>query len=208
MKKNKLVATLSAVALLGVIGVGSTFAYLTDKTETINNTFTVGNVNFDDEFGSGLRESAVSDESGSYVDADGENKWTVISNEYENLYAGEVVYKDPTVIMGATSEDAWVFAKVTFDDTQYDIVWADGWTDVTAAYIAADAERANDKGYVVLAKDIIIKAGEHSTIFTEVTVDKDITEETTLTDISVSAFAIQAAGFDSYEAAISEVVFE
>ena len=208
MKKNKLVVTLSAVALLGVIGVGSTFAYLTDETATITNTFTLGNVNFDDEFGSGLRESAVSDESGSYVDADGENKWTVISNEYENLYAGEVVYKDPTVIMGATSEDAWVFAKVTFDDTQYDIVWADGWTDVTAAYIAADAERANDKGYVVFAKEEIIKAKGYSTIFTEVTVDKDITEKTTLTDISVSAFAIQAAGFDSYEAAISEVVFE
>lgn len=207
MKKNKLVATLSAVALLGVIGVGSTFAYLTDN-ETINNTFTVGNVNFDDEFGSGLRESAVSNESGSYKDSDGENTWTVTENKYENLYAGEVVYKDPTVIMGATSEDAWVFAKVTFDDTQYDIVWADGWTDVTAAYIAADAERANDKGYVVLAKNAVIKAGEHSTIFTEVKVDEDVTEITVLTDISVSAFAIQAAGFDSYEAAISEVVFE
>ena len=197
MKKNKLVATFSAVALLGVIGVGSTFAYLTDETATITNTFTLGNVNFDDEFGSGLRESAVSDESGSYVDADGENKWTVISNEYENLYAGEVVYKDPTVIMGKESENAWVFAKVTYNKDQYAIEWSEDWVVVTE----------NDD-YVVLAKTVAIKAKESSTIFTEVTVDKDITEETTLTDISVSAFAIQAAGFDSYEAAISEVVFE
>lgn len=199
MKKNKLVVTLSAVALLGVIGVGSTFAYLTDETETITNTFTVGNVNFDDEdeVGSGLRESAVSDESGSYVDADGENNWTVISNEYENLYAGEVVYKDPTVIMGKESEDAWVFAKVTYNKEQYAIEWSKDWEVVTK----------ND-AYVVLAKTVAIKAEESSTIFTEVTVSEKITEDTTLEDIQVQAFAIQAAGFETYEDAISKVVFE
>lgn len=193
MKKNKLVVTLSAVALLGVIGVGSTFAYLTDA-ETINNTFTVGNVNFDDE---GLRESAVSNENGSYVDADGAGTWTVTSNKYENLYAGEVVYKDPTVIMGKESENAWVFAKVTYNKEQYAIKWSEDWVVVTE----------NDT-YDVRAKKEPIKAKESSTIFTEVTVSKDITEDTILEDIQVQAFAIQAAGFETYKDAISKVVFE
>ena len=83
MKNKKLLTTLGAVALLGAIGVGSTLAYLTDTTGTVTNTFTVGNVTFDDdnEVGSGLRESdVIRDKDGNYVDNDGDNTWTVIKN--------------------------------------------------------------------------------------------------------------------------------
>ena len=40
MKKAKLLTTLAAVTLIGAIGVGSTFAYLSSKTGTVVNTFT------------------------------------------------------------------------------------------------------------------------------------------------------------------------
>ena len=115
MKNKKLLTTLGAVALLGAIGVGSTLAYLSDTTGTVTNTFTVGNVTFDDDdptTKSGLRESKVERKDGVYVDADGAG-WTVIKNDYTNLVAGEVVYKDPTVVMDDKSEDAWVFAQIT-----------------------------------------------------------------------------------------------
>ena len=49
MKKTKLVTMLGAISLIGAIGAGSTFAYLTSTTGTVTNTFTVGNVNFDDD---------------------------------------------------------------------------------------------------------------------------------------------------------------
>lgn len=212
MKKTKLVATLGAVALIGVIGVGSTFAYLTDQTATVTNTFTVGDVTFDDdnEVGSGLRESAVvrDAETGSYVDNDGADTWTVITNEYTNLAAGEEVYKDPTVVMGADSQNAWVFAKVTnvTNEAFSEVAWSADWTDVTAEYKVANGI-TEDVDYVVFAKNTIIAAEEASTIFTSVTLSTDVTGETVIPEITVQAFAIQAAGFDSYEAAISEVAF-
>ena len=130
MKNKKLLTTLGAVALLGAIGVGSTLAYLSDTTGTVTNTFTVGNVTFDDDdptTKSGLRESKVerNEETGKYEDADGEKKWTVTKNDYTNLVAGEVVYKDPTVIMANDSEDAWVFVQITNtrDEAFADIAW-------------------------------------------------------------------------------------
>ena len=49
MKKTKLITLLGAISLIGAIGAGSTFAYLTSTTGTVTNTFTVGNVNFDDD---------------------------------------------------------------------------------------------------------------------------------------------------------------
>lgn len=80
MKKTKLVTLLGAISLLGAIGAGSTFAYLTSTTGTVTNTFTVGNVNFDDDpLTGGLSESKVARDENSnlYVDADGTGEWTV-----------------------------------------------------------------------------------------------------------------------------------
>ena len=71
MKKTKLVTLLGAISLIGAIGAGSTFAYLTSTTGTVTNTFTVGNVNFDDDpLTGGLSESKVArdENSGLYVE--------------------------------------------------------------------------------------------------------------------------------------------
>ena len=203
MKNKKLVTTLGAVALLGAIGVGSTLAYLTDTTGTVTNTFTVGNVTFDDdnEVGSGLRESdVIRDKDGNYVDNDGDNTWTVITNDYTSLVAGETVYKDPTVVMGSDSEVAWVFAQITnTNDAAFaNIAWSEDWVKVDS--LSTDAA-------VVYAKETTIAASESSTIFTSVTLSKDITGETVIPQIEVKAFAIQAAGFDSYTDALDQVKF-
>lgn len=99
MKKTKLLTTLGAVALIGAIGVGSTFAYLSATTQTVTNTFTVGNVSFDGLNG-GLTESLVKrGENGNYADADGAGAWSVTENKYENLVAGENLYKDLLFIL-------------------------------------------------------------------------------------------------------------
>lgn len=208
MKNKKLLTTLGAVALLGAIGVGSTLAYLSDTTGTVTNTFTVGNVSFDNEFGSGLRESVVvRGEDGNYVDNDGDNKWTVTENEYKNLVAGETVYKDPTVIMADDSEDAWVFVQITNTNAKIadtdkaifaNIEWSKDWVKV---------DKLSTDDAVVYAKKEIIEAGKSSTIFTSVTMSEDITGDTVIPNIELKAFAIQAAGFDTYEDALDEVAF-
>lgn len=48
-EENKISHTAWSDSLIGAIGAGSTFAYLTSTTGTVTNTFTVGNVNFDDD---------------------------------------------------------------------------------------------------------------------------------------------------------------
>lgn len=232
MKKTKLLTTLGAVALIGAIGVGSTFAYLTDKTGTVTNTFTVGKVSFDSNVG--LKESTVdryeegkewadkhpnavipSDVvKGQYVDTDKADTWTSSKNEYKNLYAGEVVLKDPTVTMGKDSQDAWVFALVENNNVgklsiQYNEYNADtnpkGWVDVTGAYRALHTDLPDTSA--VYARATTIAAEESSTIFNTVTVDDNVTGDTKFTDITIKACAVQAAGIASYTDAISEVSF-
>lgn len=211
MKNKKLLTTLGAVALLGAIGVGSTLAYLSDTTGTVTNTFTVGNVSFDDDndLGSGLRESKVErdKESGNYVDANEADTWTVTKNDYKNLVAGETVYKDPTVIMADDSEDAWVFVQITNTNAKIadtdkaifaNIEWSKDWVKV---------DKLSTDDAVVYAKKDIIEAGEASTIFTSVTMSEDITGDTVIPNIELKAFAIQAAGFESYEDALDQVAF-
>ena len=209
MKKTKLVTMLGAISLIGAIGAGSTFAYLTSTTGTVTNTFTVGNVNFDDDpLTGGLSESKVArdENSGLYVDADGTGEWTVKENKYEDLVAGEVVYKDPTVHMADDSQDAWVFAKIVNDNPELTIAYASDWVDVTDAY--KTAQNLNNIDYKVYAKkrcDFQIPLILPS--LKEVTVGNNVTEDTTFTDIKVSACAVQAAGFENYTDALAQVSF-
>ena len=199
MKKTKLVTLLGAISLIGAIGAGSTFAYLTSTTGTVTNTFTVGNVNFDDDpLTGGLSESKVARDENSnlYVDADGTGEWTVKENKYEDLVAGEVVYKDPTVHMADDSQDAWVFAKIVNENPE-----------LTITYAYKTAQNLNDIDYKVYAKKDVISKSAHSTIFEEVTVGNNVTEDTTFTDIKVSACAVQAAGFENYTDALAQVSF-
>ena len=218
MKKTKLLTTLGAVALIGAIGVGSTFAYLSATTNTVKNTFTVGNVSFDGLNG-GLTESKVERDAttGKYKDVDNEivdgkvvEKWTVKENKYENLVANEDLYKDPTVHIAANSEDCWVYAKIVNTNPDLAITYSGDWKDVTEAYKAAKNIMV-DIDYVVYAKkDKVVKSTEvtNSTIFTNVHVGDTVTGKTTFNPITVKACAVQAAGFASYTDALSVVTFE
>lgn len=210
MKKTKLLTTLGAVALIGAIGVGSTFAYLSATTQTVTNTFTVGNVSFDGLNG-GLTESLVKrGTDGKYVDADEAGVWSVKENKYENLVAGEDLYKDPTVHIAANSEDCWVYAKIVNTNSDLAITYSGDWKDVTEAYKAAKNITV-DIDYVVYAKkDKVVKSTEvtNSTIFTNVHVGDTVTGGTTFDPITVKACAVQAAGFTSYTDALSAVTFE
>ncbi len=59
MRNKKLLTTLGAVTLIGAIGFGSTLAYLTATTNEVKNTFTMGNVKFNEDLDNGLLEKPV-----------------------------------------------------------------------------------------------------------------------------------------------------
>ena len=69
------------------------------------------------------------------------------------------------------------------------------------------AQNLNNIDYKVYAKKDVISKSAHSTIFEEVTVGNNVTEDTTFTDIKVSACAVQAAGFANYTDALAQVSF-
>lgn len=198
MNKKKLLTTLGTVALIGAIGIGSTFAYLTSSTGTVTNTFTVGNVDFDDdETGSGIRESKVErdETTGAYKDADGENTWTTTENTYSDLVAGETVYKDPTVFMADDSVNAWLFVRVyNGTDTAFKSIDIDTTKWIKVGSGSEGTNKYDDYGYVTP-----VEGGEHYTVFTKVTMG-DITADTVIPQIMIKASAVQAAGLTQTEA--------
>lgn len=94
----KVVALLMAVVLLIGGIVGGTLAWLSDKTETVTNTFSVGNVEIDlTETVGGQNKSAAT---------------TDVTNESFKIVPGGTEAKDPTVKVLENSEACWVFVEI------------------------------------------------------------------------------------------------
>lgn len=96
MKKKTVALLLACVMALGV-AIGGTMAWLTDDTEAVVNTFTVGDINIE------LTESDT--------DANGNRAYSFIP--------GETLKKDPKVTVEANSEDCWLFIKLDVADNGY-----------------------------------------------------------------------------------------
>lgn len=97
--KKVLTVTLAVLLLIGC-SVGATLAWLTAKTDTVTNTFTVGKVNIT------LQEHG-------YVEASNSLNTTkpVNRNTYK-LIPGKNMPKDPFVTVASGSEKCWVFVCV------------------------------------------------------------------------------------------------
>lgn len=97
--------TLCCALLLVAAGVFGTLAYLTG-TDTVNNTFTVGNVKIT------LDEARVTTDGTPVEGAD-----RVTANEY-HLLPGHTYTKDPTVTVEEGSDLSYVRMKVTFNNAK------------------------------------------------------------------------------------------
>lgn len=170
MKKTLITILVTVLVCFGVFG--TTLAYLMDKTDTITNTFTYGNVDIE------LAETT--------------------GTTYKML-PGHVYKKDPTVTVKANSENCWVFVKVeksTNFDTFMTCAIADGWTLVdgeTNVYARSVTSATADQPFAVLANNqVTIKN------VTQTVLDGAKGNEPTL---KVTAYAVQADGFTTAAAA-------
>ena len=93
MKKKTLAILLSCAMLIGAT-VGGAIAWLTDTTEEVVNTFTVGNIEIE------LKETDT-------------NKVDGINKKDYDFVPGDTLLKDPTVTVKKESEECWLFVKVT-----------------------------------------------------------------------------------------------
>lgn len=176
--KKKLFISVVAVALVACFAIGGTLAWLTDKTESKVNTFTVGDVNID------LTEET-------------EGPYKVIP--------GKNITKDPVVSVEAGSEACWLFVKVDesanwpdFKDDdnnrKIDYAIADGWAPLDGVsgvyYRQIDTETAKAGAqYSVLKGDKVTVSGT----LTKDEIDQ-ITENFTLT---FTAYAVQQEGIST-----------
>ena len=184
--KKKLMTVL-ALVLVVAMSVAGTIAFLTDTTDPITNTFTVGNVEIT------LDEAKVNEYGVADTTAD-----RVKANSYK-LIPGHTYTKDPTIHVATGSEDCWLFAKIENNlGTAATLAMTQGWTEI-------------DTTNHVWAYNTKVSAGADVTVFTQFTFSKDITA-TQLTGyngktIVVTACAVQADGFANANAAYAAANF-
>ncbi len=186
MKTARKVLILALCAMLLVSAtVAGTLAYLT-STDEVTNTFTVGNVKIT------LDEAPV-DTNGEKTTGD-----RVQANSYK-LLPGHKYDKDPTIHVDAKSENCWLFVKIVNEiaaiedaTTVADQMTAKGWTKVTGTEN-------------IFAYKDIAKAGENAVVFESFKIQGTVENDTLAAyngkTIVVTAYAIQADGFATAEAA-------
>lgn len=203
--KKKITALALVVCLVAVAIVGGSLAYFTDEEEATN-TFEVGNVDItltEPNWDAALKEDAKA----------------------ATLIPGRVIAKDPTITVEATSQRAYTFMKVQlsadFVDllTKYataqkiDLTTEAGQKALIAAWFSSTVKPKimkldlTDK-YVILGVLSPKDPGDAVTYFDAVTVPADVDgsmiKENGEYKIYITAYAIQAEGFEGKNANAQE----
>lgn len=193
MKTAKKALGLMLVAVLLVTAtIFGTMAYLTDKDE-VTNTFTVGSVDIS------LDEAPVG------ADGKATTGDRVQKNDYK-LMPGHEYDKDPIVHFADKSEASWLFIEVTNEIAGIEST-AEGYKSI-AAQIAENGWTALDGVTGVYYKQVEANNSGNAVdypVFAGFTVDGGV-NGTTLDNynnktVKVTAYAVQADGFDSATAA-------
>lgn len=176
MKKK--LTTVLAIVLVVALSVAGTYAYLTDKTGPVVNTFTVGNVNID---------------------------LTETTGDSYKMVPGATIEKNPKVTVEADSEACWLFVKVEksanfADFLTYDM--ATGWTKLEeGVFYRQVAASAADQDFAVLANDTVSVKPDVTKAMMDAIENGTATKPT----LTFTAYACQADGFTSAAAAWDEV---
>ncbi len=199
-RSKALLMALCAV-LLVCSTIFGTLAYLT-STDAVTNTFTVGQVKIT------LDEAKVTEDGKPVADAD-----RVQSNEY-HLLPGQTYTKDPTIHIDSKSEESYIYVKLEIVDNadlvtalqKYglsDQVWGLLNGSVEADWTALGVTEEGGSKTYLLAYNETVKGGVDTDIklFDSITVPGKFTnadmESIEDLEINVTAYAVQAAGFET-----------
>lgn len=207
MKARKILVSLAALALVAAISIGGTIAYLTSNDEVVN-TFTVGNVAI-------KLDEAEANADGSLVAGAARVK----ANSYK-LLPGHTYNKDPMVTVLSGSETSYIKMTVTFSKAnELDAIFAPTGAELTSIFNSYDAANWTYKGntknttdntrtYEFWYKEAVGAPTADvalDALFDSITVPGTITNEQLKTiegmTITVNAYAIQADGFATADAA-------
>lgn len=176
--KNARKVLLLVLCLVLVVSatVMGTLAYLTDQTEDVVNTFTIGKVDIT------LAET---------------------TGQQYKMVPGNDISKDPKVTVTAGSEDSWVFVQVTEGNSLGNYITysvADGWTPLPehAGVYYREYTGTNAAEYPVLTNNKV-------TVKDTVTNEMMEAVKEALPTLTFKAYAIQKAGFTTAADAWAEL---
>ena len=190
--KKKLVV-LVAVLVAALVGIAGTMAWLT-STEAVTNTFTVGNITMT------MDETDV-DDSTADAERDTENSY--------HLLPGQQYVKDPQIHIGANSEACYVFIKVENGLANIEAASEQDGYKTIAEQIAANDWTALDgvDGVYYKTQDATTQIVDLN-VFEQLkigNVDSDTLKNYAQSNIVVTAYAIQQAGFTDAASAYTAV---
>lgn len=203
MKKSKVLLTLACAVLLVAASVMGTLAYLT-ATDTVTNTFTVGNVSI-------KLDEAKANTDGTLVP----NADRVKANTYK-LLPGHTYNKDPMVTVLKGSESSYIKLNVVVTKSaELDAIGVDllttfkGYDSANWIYKGnTEDTTANTRTYEFWYKEAVAAPNADvalDALFDQIVVPGTITNAQLATiegmTITVTAHAIQADGFANAEAA-------
>ena len=199
-KLTKIVALVTCAILLVAGSIMGTVAYLT-STATVSNTFTYGNVSIE-------MDDAKADVYG--VAADPTDRASAPIQF--KLIPGGTYTKNTTIHVKSGSESCYLFVKV--DDAFANI--ADNNFTLATGWVELDADNAPGIYYYVVDDNPIVDARNEQndvhvlvldTFTVKTTATKDTLDDFQSTTASITAYAVQSAGFnnasDAWEAAKS-----
>ncbi len=210
--RNKALLLALCAVLLVCSTIFGTLAYLTD-TDKVENTFTVGRV------GISLDEAKVNEDGKPVEGAD-----RVQKNEY-HLLPGHTYTKDPTVHIDDDSEEAYLYIKLeiadnadlkallgkyNLSDDLWDLLNNSKKDDWTALAGAVDANNGTGT-YLLTYKTTVDGTTADIKLFDSITVPGQFTNEDLAKldqfKITVTAYAVQADGFDTAAEAWTAAAF-
>lgn len=135
--RKKVWLSVAAIALVLCCAIGGTLAWLSAKTDSVKNTFTVGDINID---------------------------LTETTGKTYKMVPGNTLCKDPKVTVKAGSEACWLFVKVEKSenfDAFMTYAIADGWTALSGVggvyYRKVSATDADTDFTVLKNNQVIVK---------------------------------------------------
>ena len=131
MRRKNMISMITSLVLVGAVVVGGTLALLTSQTESLQNTFTVGD-DYDQTEGNPdfiLQENVVvQDNTGAYIKMTSKDKpngeLTAVGQGYDDLVSDTTLFKNPFFTLRNANEDgkvpptSWVVAKIDANDVK------------------------------------------------------------------------------------------
>lgn len=168
MNKKKLVKLGASLALVGVVGVGATLAYLQTGVEDLTNSFTIGTgypegdgkyaLVLDEDYNGEDNELVENVSPIENTDDTNGKKRTMYGNTY-TIYPNTTVNKDPQVSLNQESPDSYIFVAIKGEDdfgeyvTTHVNTTADDSTGMYWMKVSSKIGTTETDGVYVLAKN-------------------------------------------------------